>query len=575
MNLLLDANNTPIIIGAIAAVVIIIAIIFLFYHFVVARKRYIKQVKDLEKKYSYLNALMIGQDSQYIRRLEMISRTNLLYVDIYNDFYKQYKEIFEIDNKFAEGAIKQLNNLIESKQFKDISKVIQQAKLAISTFETNAIDLDERLAKMIKPEEDARQIAVRLKEHLREVKQKFSTHEEDLSIVQPSFYKIFNKLDLKFNMFESHVEGAEYDEANLMLPTIDKVINQLDSILDSLPNLCILVTNILPEKLNSLIRESESLSINNYPLHHLMITNFLSNIENSIEKLKERLINLQIAGIQREADDIQIQITEMHEKFALEVEAKAYFETKCDDVYQKVLSLEKNFLRLVSLLPEMKRIYEVDENEKIRIEKLKDGINELGTSKRSLDTFIHSSTKQPFTVLRDKLESLATRYEEVNANVNSFKVFLESLRNNSEEAYSLVFSYYYRLKQCEEQLRQIGIDEYEKKYHEDIELCYELLNEIDKLVKMTPIQVNCLNEKVEELKCKANDLFDSVQNDLTNSQLAESSIVYANRDRYHQVDVHQQLLIEEKTFYNGDFQKTYQDVVQLLKRKHIEESNNN
>ena len=575
MNLLLDANNTPIIIGAIAAVVIIIAIIFLFYHFIVARKRYIKQVKDLEKKYSYLNALMIGQDSQYIRRLEMISRTNLLYVEIYNDFYKQYKEIFEIDNKFAEGAIKQLNNLIESKQFKDISKVIQQAKLAISTFETNAIDLDERLAKIIKPEEDARQIAVRLKEHLRGVKQKFSAHEEDLSIVQPSFYKIFNKLDLKFNMFESHVEGAEYDEANLMLPTIDKVINQLDSILDSLPNLCILVTHILPEKLNSLIRESESLSINNYPLHHLMITNFLSNIENSIEKLKERLINLQIGGIQREADDIQIQITEMHEKFALEVEAKAYFETKCDDVYQKVLSLEKNFLRLVSLLPEMKRIYEVDENEKIRIEKLKDGINELGTSKRSLDTFIHSSTKQPFTVLRDKLESLATRYEEVNANVNSFKVFLESLRNNSEEAYSLVFSYYYRLKQCEEQLQQIGIDEYEKKYREDIEICYELLNEIDKLVKMTPIQVNFLNEKVEELKCKANDLFDSVQNDLTNSQLAESSIVYANRDRYHQVDVHQQLLIEEKTFYNGDFQKTYQDVVQLLKRKHIEESNNN
>ena len=109
----------------------------------------------------------------------------------------------------------------------------------------------------------------------------------------------------------------------------------------------------------------------------------------------------------------------------------------------------------------------------------------------------------------------------------------------------------------------------------NIVICYELLNEIDKLVKMTPIQVNCLNEKVEELKCKANELFDSVQNDLTNSQLAESSIVYANRDRYHQVDVHQQLLIEEKTFYNGDFQKTYQDVVQLLKRKHIEESNNN
>ena len=244
-------------------------------------------------------------------------------------------------------------------------------------------------------------------------------------------------------------------------------------------------------------------------------------------------------------------------------------------MFIKKFYLEKNFLRLVSLLPEMKKIYEVDENEKQRIENLKNGINELGTSKRSLDTFIHSSTKQPYTVLREKLESLTTRYEEVNANVNSFKVFLESLKSNSEEAYSLVFSYYYRLKQCEEQLDQIGIDEYTNKYSTDIEYCYQLLNEIDKLVKATPIQVNNLNEKVEELKNKASDLFDAVQNDLTNEQLAESSIVYANRDRNHQIDVHQQLLIEEKSFYNGDFQKTYQDVVQLLKRKHIEENNNN
>lgn len=574
MKLLQGTNQTLYIIIGVIAIVAIIALIVLFFHFIVSRKRHIKQIKDLEKKYSYLHALMIGQDSQYIRRLEMISRTNLLYVDIYNDYYKKYKEIYEIDDKFAEGAIRQLNNLIESKQFKDISKYITQAKQAINVFEQNAINLDSKLADLIKPEEDARQIAVRLKENLRSVKQKFSNNEEDLSLVAPSFRKIFEKIDQKFITFESHVEGAEYDEANNMLPTIDKVIVQLDKALDVLPSLCILVNSILPEKLESLKRESENLSFNKYPLHHLMISNFLSSKASDIEKLKNKLISLQVNGVQVEADVLQEEIIKMHDNFAIEIEAKDFFEKNCDTTYQKVLNLEKNFLRLVSLLPEMKRIYEVDENEKQRIENLKEGINELGASKRSLDTFIHSSTRQPYSVLKDKLMDLMSNFDEVNTNVNNFKIFLESLRSNSEEAYSLVFSYYYRLKQCEEQLQQIGVETYSVKYAEEIESCYELLNDIDKLVKATPIQVNELNAKVDELKTRANDLFENVSLDLTNEQLAESSIVYANRDRNHQNDVHQQLLIYERQFYNGDFQKTYYDVVQLLKRKHIEENNN-
>ena len=568
-------NDSLIIIIVIVAIILVVALIFVINYFVISRKRYIKQIKDLENKYSYLDALMIGQDSQYIRRLEMISRTNLLYVDIYNEYYKKYKEVFEIDDKFAEGAIKQLKSLVNSKQFKGISKVIAQARLAITTFENNALILDEQLSTLIKPEEEARRIAVRLKENLRAVKQKYSRDQDDLTLVGSSFEKVFAKLDNRFVTFETHIEGAEYDEANNLLPIIDKVINQLDKILDEMPSLCILVDSILPEKINSLKAESESLSFNKYPLHHLLITNFFNDIGNDLEKLKIKLKNLDIVGVQQSADEIQFRIEEMHNNFGLEVEAKGYFEQNCDVVYQKVLNLEKNFLRLVSLLPEMNRIYSIDENEKKRIEDLKEGINELGGSKRSLDTFIHSATHQPYSVLKEKLEQLTLDYQKVYEGVNNFKVFLESLRTGSEEAYSLVFSYYYRLKQCEQQLQAIGIDEYTKRYTNDIEYCYDLLNEIDKLVKATPIQVTLLNEKVDELKTRANDLFDLINQESTNEQLAESSIVYANRDRNHQTDVHKQLLIAERQFYNGDFQKTYYDVVQLLKRKHIDEGSNN
>ena len=90
--------------------------LFLLYHFVISRNRIKHQVRELEKKYSYLDALLIGQDSQYIHRLEIISRTNLLYVDKHEKFSRRFKEVYENDDKFAESMIRQLNALINNKQ---------------------------------------------------------------------------------------------------------------------------------------------------------------------------------------------------------------------------------------------------------------------------------------------------------------------------------------------------------------------------------------------------------------------------------------------------------------------------
>ena len=57
-------------------------------------------------------------------------------------------------------------------------------------------------------------------------------------------------------------------------------------------------------------------------------------------------------------------------------------------------------------------------------------------------------------------------------------------------------------------------------------------------------------------------------------QLAESAVVYANRDRNHQDDVHQQLCLLEDNFYHGDFVKVYHDANAIFKRMHVEESGN-
>ena len=558
----------------IAGVIVLGAGFFLLYHFVISRNRVKRQIRELEKKYSYLDALLIGQDSQYIHRLEIISRTNLLYVDKHEKFSRRFREIYENDDKFAESMIRQLNALINNKQYKNIKSVIGDAKKAMSTFEDKVNTLDNDLYVLIKPEEDSRQSILKLKENYRRVKQTFYANSSDLDLVSSSINQVFDKLDQMFVDFETHIESAEYDEAQALLPTIGKVVSALESALSQLPNLCILVNTVIPEKIANLKKNYEEVEACGLPLYNLSFSVRLGEWNNDLQIIRQRLTKLEITNIMEALDALQSEIEEVQYQLNEEQSDKKYFEDNNQIIYNKVIELEKVFLKICSLLPEINKTYVVTDEKKETVEELKQTMNALGTVKQSLDNYVHSALKQPFSSLRSKLDELSEHYEKAKEGIDNFKAYVDFLKSSSEEAYTLVFVYYYRLKQVESVLREIDLPLFTQQYKVRIEDCYDLLNEIDKAVKVQPIAVDEINEKVDVLKSTANALFDEVENKIREMQLAESAVVYANRDRNHQDDVHQQLCALEDSFYHGEFVKVYHDANAIFKRMHVEDSGN-
>ena len=547
--------------------------IFLLYHFVISRNSYKKQLRDLERKYSYLDALLIGQDSQYIHRLEIISRTNLLFVEKYNMYSRRFKEVFDGDDKFAESMIKQMKALIANSQYKNMKIVLADTKKAIAAFEESVNQLDQELYEIIKPEEEAKHTILQLKENYRRVKQLFYANSSDLELVSASFTQVFDKLDESFSNFEVHIEGGEYEEAQAIIPVIRQVVTALDTALATLPTLCILVAKIVPEKINQLSNEFNEIEKRGIPLFNLSFYDKVDAWNASLVAIRKRLISLQIGGVKEEIDRIQDEIEAMRASLEKELADKNDFSTRCDTLYGKVISLEKQYVKICSILPEIRQVYVVTEGHEAEITKLNEHINRMGSSKRTLDNFINSGTKQPFSVLKTKLDELQADYDAASDAMAQFKAYIEGLKNSSEEAYTLVFAYYYRCKQIESNLRILAIPSFAETYKEQIEACYALLNEIDSALKVKPINVEDVNAKVEQLKNTANVFFDEVDNRIREAQLAESAIVFANRDRKHQMDLHQRLNVLEKQFYNGDFVKVYHDARDLYRRSHVEENN--
>ena len=551
----------------VSASVVIITLGALFYLFVYSRFNYRKQIRNLEKQFSYYDSLLIGQDSQYIHRLEIISRTNLLYLDKYEYFQKRFRNIYDIEDKYADSILKQLSALIKAKQYKNIKSVISEAKKAIDTLSESVKSLDHDLYEVIKLEEDCRRNIDHLREVYRHVKQTYYSESDDLELVAPTFTKMFDKIDSKFSKFDDMLEGAEYEEIQTEIDSLDEVLTALGHVLIDLSGLCKTVKTVIPEKLVELQNKYKETEKEGVPLYHLSFKVHVDEWKKKLAELTKKIINLQCGGVKTQCDIIFTEITEYSKLLDDEISARAYFNENYNRIYNQVNEVEKLFLRICAVLPEIKEFYMVSDLENDRINELSKDVDSLGSAKRYLDGFVHSGTRQPFSLLKTKLDELDENYKVVNEGVTNFKIYVDSLKSTAEEAYNLISVYYHRIKLTESLLDEIGNDSIKANYQEKIDAVYDVLNNIYDQIQSKPINVDEVSHKIENLKNLANAMFEEVESISRNQKAAENSIMLLNPERDEQ-DINQTVMGLELGFEKGEFSTVNSQATSIYKNRH-------
>ena len=551
----------------VASILTAIAVGIVLYFLVFSRFNYRKQIANLEKQFSHFDALLLGQDTQYIHRLEIISRTNLLYLSKYEQFYRRFKSIHDGEEAYAESIIKQLKSLVAAKQYKNIKNVISEAKKAVSSLEESVKSLDHDLYEVIKLEADCRRSIDHLREVYRHVKQTYYSEANELEMIASTFNKMFDKIDAAFAKFDDQLEGAEYEEINAETTSLNNVLTALGHVLIELPKLCSYVKVDIPEQLQTLQSKFKETEKEGVPLYHLAYKNHVEDWKKKIQEISKRIINLQTAGIKQECEIIIFEINKMSQQLDNEVLARDYFNGHYEEVYRAVNNVEKVFLRICAILPEIKKIYKLSQTEEDKIDSLGKSVDELGNSKRFLDGFVHSGTRQPYSLLKEKLDELEANYNIVNEGVSNFKNYIDSLKSTAEEAYNLISVYYIQVKEAENVLSEINVDSFSVLYKEKLEAVYEVLNDIYEEVQSVPINVEEVNNKIVNLKNMANAMFEDIDFKARNAKLAERSISALNIDRDEQ-DVNQTLSQLELAFYKGDFQSAYSQANSLYKNRH-------
>ena len=559
-------NNTGIIFIAVGATLILGVAFFLLYKFVFIRHIARKQVRELERRFEYLHALLIGQDAQYVKRLEIISRTNLLYVELHTQYLKRFKEIRDRFDAQAQNTINSLKDLVDEGKYKALKVAYPEGKNIIETYEKHVNTLNSDLISVVKPEEEARQASLSLKEELRRIKQDYYSKQGDLQLVISSFDAVYEYIDGLFDEFEQFVESAQYDDANTLLPKISKAIKEVGRVLVKLPNLCALVTIVIPDKIASLMNAYEEMVDAKYPLHHLIVKNNIYDMNRELENLTKKIKSFELNRVNDALDNIIARIDEYFVLFEEEKEARVIFDAECEDIYVIVNMLEKKFIKLCNTIPEVKKIYVISNNYANRVNEIQNEINKVGATKRSLDTFIHSSTKQPYSILVNKMHELRDESNLVLSMMEDFQIYLDSLKETAEEAYHLIFDYYHRVKKTEKLMRDISLEKFTEKFGEPLNKIYEALNTINNVLNVLPIDIATVIENTQWLREEGEKVLNEIESENNMMSLAESAILYANRDRQHLSDIHHLVLQSEAHFFDANFEKAYVDTSNALRK---------
>jgi len=559
--------------GAIVGLVLgilagLVGIGLVLYFFVFREKVFKKQLREIDRKFQYLHALLIGQDAQYVKRLEIISRTNLLYVEIHTKYLKKFKEIRDRHDANAQSALNTLRDLLDVKNYKAFKESLVRVNDIVEGYDKEVQALNVELLRVVKPEEDCRQSSLTYKESLRRIKQDYYSKESELVMMANTFDEIFKYIDELFENFEALVESAQYDEANQILPKIDEILHELTKNMQDLPSLCTMVSIVIPEKIISVENAYHELVEQKYPLYHLCVVQTLDEMKEQIETFTKHIRLFEIVGIGDKLEKMSEKLDNYFDLFEEEKVARESFEANNENVYSTVNLIERRFIKLRNTIPEVSKVFVINEAHQNKINDIQNDINKVGALKRSLDTFIHSATKQPYSLLVNKMNELSTASNSIISDIDEYNNYISSLKSDAESAYNVVYAFYDKVKKAEQQVRDINVAKCTEKYSPKFEKLYDLLNSINTLLTHSPIDVDQVNKLLRDLFEISNDLLDDgeVAQDYSMMILAENAILYANRHRHHLSDIDQLINLAETDFMNGQFERASISTNNALKK---------
>lgn len=520
---------------------------------------------SLKERFQMLNNSNIEAK---INKIKQISENNEEYVSIYNQVNEKYTELINTYSLEMDIKFNRIDVLLSNKEYKTIKEELEEVESAINKYESELINIDNEISEVTEKENELRSVVVPLKERFRTLKASFYEHKEELSICNKIFEEKINEVEKNIAKLESKLENGFYKEAEEITKELQNDINFYENHLEKMPKIVSFSMQVLPKRLEQAISKYQKMKEEGYPLFSIKATTIEEKIKNSLDEIRVRFISFNYEDINDSIKEVAYEIENLNEALEKEVTARENFNQYIDTVYETIDEIGKRFLKAKRDTNSIKGVFLITDEKYNELNTLENQIHILNRIKMELDAYIHSATKQPYSILTNKMGELAEYGSEVEEKLNDYQAYIVSLKNDTEYSYDKVNKYSMEITTLYNTLLGLNHKVLSVIYEEEYNNVCDLIQNINKCITTKPVDVSNVNLSLQSLVNKAEKLLQDMKNSLKMYNMAQNIIIFTNKYRSSFTTVNEVLNRAEIHFDNGEFEFAIDSVSEVLQEVH-------
>ena len=494
----------------------------------------------------------LSDDLKKVKALEIAGKAEKLYAQWESEWY----EIQSIDIEELDRDLYSAETYIDKFNFKRADEVIMNCGELIANIKDRIAGIRREIKELTEVEPRNRELYEEIVVEYKELNRELLAKRHQYGAAAEQFEVNIKEIAPQLDDFKLLTSTGKYLEAQDKINSVKELVASLKDRMEVLPDLLKEIEKTCPAQIQSLRLKVEEMEKKGFKLTHLEIS---SKIESSVWQLsdaREKVKSGDIDLIENILDGIYDVIDEVSNDLKKELDYKKYIEENYREITNKLELQDKLNEALYNNIQEIKNRYQIYQKDEEMVANYYDELSELLDVKHDIDVYINNQPKLNYKDLKEKVELLGQGLEKIEEDQTNYSRYLTSLRE--EEGHSrekLIFINQEKevIKRKLDNSRVPGFSDRFIVLYKDVTDSYKYA--IEEL-KKEPINIDLLKRAVAEAEESLDIYASEVNNILTDIELIEKLIRYANRYRKDNIEFHQQLTVAEQYYREYRYNKT-------------------
>ena len=369
----------------------------------------------------------------------------------------------------------------------------------------------------------------------------------------------------RFSDFDKVMDEKLYNEVVLVVKSIDTMIDNLDIVIKELPDILLLLNDLIPGRIKDLRKEYDEMIANDYPLGYLNFEGNLSDIEKKESDILSRAKVLNITDSLFDARVILEYLDNLFKDLELEKESKKKFDSMNEAFENKSQKLNKLVKDIYDQLDDIKALYHLNEKDLEIIDKLNLELAVVIKNHKKLLRAVKkkdvSYAKHNITIdeLINKLNNLSKEFDNALHTLGSFYEDEMRAKEQLKDMNELV-------RKCKLRIRNYSLPVIYDKYFVEEEEAINAISFVANELENKPIVIKNLNMRVETARDLSFKLNDTTEEMIKYAYFSELLIKYVNKYRLDD-SLETKIKKAELLYYRGNYKESFNLILKILEKK--------